>query len=195
MGNASKRFSPEASAVITASLPAGYDPSKASRVDTAVFGAGCFWGVELAFQRVPGVLSTEVGYAQGRESPPPDYESVCSGTTGHVEAVKVVFDMDVCTFQQLLTVFWSIHDPTQMNRQGGDVGTQYRSGVYYSSDQQKRLAMASRDEIATKYTSSIATEICPVAKFFVAEDYHQSYLAKGGQCAEKGDLSPIRCYG
>ncbi|KAF3971670.1 hypothetical protein ACB098_04G143800 [Castanea mollissima] len=166
----------------------------------AQFGAGCFWGVELAFQRVAGVVKTEVGYSQGHV-PDPNYKLVCTGTTNHVEVVRVQFDPKVCPYTNLLSLFWSRHDPTTPNRQGGDVGSQYRSGIYYYNETQARLAQESKEakqlELKDK---TIVTEILPAKKFYRAEEYHQQYLEKGGgrgakQSAEKGCNDPIRCYG
>ncbi len=126
----------------------------------------------------------------------PTYEEVCTGTTGHAEAVQIVFDASVVSYDELLTVLWDIHDPTTLNRQGGDTGTQYRSGIYYHNEDQRRTAFASRDQVQKKYNpTAIVTEVLPAKEFYMAEEYHQQYLQKGGQCAHKGDLSPIRCYG
>ena len=126
----------------------------------------------------------------------PSYEEVCTGSTGHTEAVQLTFDPTIVSYNELLTVLWDIHDPTTLNRQGGDAGTQYRSGIYYHTEDQRRVAFASREEEQKKYPSKpIVTEVLPAKEFYAAEDYHQQYLQKGGQCAFKGDLSPIRCYG
>ncbi|KAF5730907.1 peptide methionine sulfoxide reductase-like [Tripterygium wilfordii] len=166
----------------------------------AQFGAGCFWGVELAFQRVLGVLKTEVGYSQGHV-PDPNYKLVCSGTTNHVEVVRVQFDPQVCPYTNLLSVFWGRHDPTTVNRQGGDVGTQYRSGIYYYNETQARLARESMEAKQLELKENkIVTEILPANRFYRAEEYHQQYLEKGGrrglkQSADKGCNDPIRCYG
>ena len=201
MGNSpAKELKPAAVAVISKKIPTSWDPRKVPPENLEVFtcGAGCFWGIELAFARIPGVLSTEVGYTNGNEDimkRPPDYESVCTGKTGYVEAVRVEFDSSVVTYSDMLEVFWCIHDPTQANGQGGDIGTQYRSGIYYSSDRQKRTAQESRVRMQGKLDRDIATEISLASRWYPAEDYHQQYLAKGGQCSLKGDLSPIRCYG
>lgn len=162
--------------------------------EQATFAAGCFWGLELAFQRVPGVVSTRVGYTQGYTHSP-SYEEVCSGTTGHTEAVQVTFNPVAVSYPELLDVFWDRLDPTTKNRQGNDVGTQYRSGIYFHSEIQKQSALASRAAEQLKYERPIVTEILPSSEFYPAEDYHQQYLSKGGQCPNKGDLSPIRCYG
>lgn len=167
----------------------------------AQFGAGCFWGVELAFQRVVGVSKTEVGYSQGNVRDP-NYRLVCSGTTNHVEVVRVQFDPQVCPYTNLLSVFWGRHDPTTLNRQGADVGTQYRSGIYYYNETQARLARESMEakQLEMKDQRKIVTEILPAKRFYRAEEYHQQYLEKGGgrgskQSAEKGCNDPIRCYG
>ncbi|KAL9250121.1 Peptide methionine sulfoxide reductase-like protein [Drosera capensis] len=165
----------------------------------AQFGAGCFWGVELAFQRVPGVTKTEVGYSQGRVDDP-SYEDVCSGTTGHSEVVRVMYDVSLCGYERLLEVFWERHDPTTLNRQGNDVGTQYRSGIYYYSPEQEKAARESLEQHQKLLNRKIVTEILPAKKFYRAEEYHQQYLAKGGrfgfkQSAAKGCNDPIRCYG
>ncbi|KAJ4790593.1 Peptide methionine sulfoxide reductase [Rhynchospora pubera] len=165
----------------------------------AQFGAGCFWSVELAFQRVEGVVKTEVGYTQGH-FPNPTYKDVCSGQTGHSEVVRVHFDPAVCSYSTLLAVFWGKHDPTTVNRQGNDVGTQYRSGIYYYNEEQAKLAKESLEAKQKEITAKIVTEILPARKFYPAEEYHQQYLEKGGgsgnkQSARKGCNDPIRCYG
>ncbi|OIW21853.1 hypothetical protein TanjilG_13722 [Lupinus angustifolius] len=165
----------------------------------AEFGAGCFWGVELAFQRVPGVVKTEVGYSQGH-TPDPTYKLVCTGTTNHVEVVRVQFDPKVSPYTTLLDLFWSRHNPTTPNRQGEDVGAQYRSGIYYYNETQARLAKESKEAKQLELKENIVTEILPAKKFYIAEEYHQQYLENGGgqglkQCAAKGCNDPIRCYG
>jgi peptide-methionine (S)-S-oxide reductase len=160
-------------------------------LEEAVFGLGCFWGAERKFWQTPGVYSTAVGYAGGL-TPNPTYREVCSGMTGHNEVVRVVFDPKKVSFEQLLRVFWESHDPTQGMRQGNDVGTQYRSGIYYTSDAQKRAAEASRDAyqqaLKAKGYGDITTEILPAPAFYYAEDYHQQYLEKnpGGYCGLGG---------
>ncbi len=146
---------------------------------TVTFGAGCFWGVEYVFERVPGVLGTEVGYAGGHTENP-TYRDVCSHGTGHAEVLRVEFDPSVVSFDQLLEVFWAMHDPTQVNRQGPDVGDQYRSAIFTSSDDQQRAAEASRDAAQAKFDRPIATEIAPAGPFWPAEDYHQRYYDKNG---------------
>lgn len=156
---------------------------------------GCFWGIELVFQRVPGVVGTEVGYTQGTKKNP-TYEEVCSGRTGHTEAVQITYDSTAIKYDDLLAVFWDIIDPTLLNQQGNDVGTQYRTGIYYHNDEQQAAALRTKEEVKKKYGhQSIATEILPAAAWYPAEAHHQQYLAKGGQCSATGDLTPIRCYG
>lgn len=157
----------------------------------ALFGYGCFWGAEKKLWQVPGVLSTQVGYAGG-VTPNPTYREVCSGLTGHNEVVRVVFDPARVSYEELLRVFWENHDPTQGMRQGNDVGTQYRSGIYaYDADQQRR-AEASRalfqERLRARGFGDITTEIVPAPVFYLAEDYHQQYLAKNpdGYCGIGG---------
>ena len=148
---------------------------------TATFGAGCFWGVEAAFRQVPGVLSTAVGYAGGSLAKP-TYEQVCSGRTGHAEVVQVEYDPDQVSYEQLLDVFWSNHDPTQLNRQGPDIGTQYRSVIFAHDAEQAELARASKAELDTsgRFRRPIVTEVEPYMDFYRAEEYHQQYLEKRG---------------
>ncbi|KAF5959784.1 hypothetical protein HYC85_000993 [Camellia sinensis] len=146
----------------------------------AQFGAGCFWGVELAFQRVSAVTKTEVGYSQGHIHDP-SYDDVCSGTTHHSEVVRVQYDPKECSYETLLDVFWSRHDPTTVNRQGNDVGTQYRSGIYFYTPEQENAALESKERQQTLLNRNIVTEILPAKKFYRAEEYHQQYLKKGGQ--------------
>jgi len=148
---------------------------------TATFAAGCFWGVEATFRQVPGVTATQVGYTGGTVSNP-SYEDVCSGRTGHAEAVKVDYDPGRVTYAQLLEVFWKAHDPTQKNRQGPDVGTQYRSAIFVHDDEQRRLAEESkaRLERSGAHARPIVTEIVAAGDFWPAEDYHQQYLEKRG---------------
>jgi peptide-methionine (S)-S-oxide reductase len=157
----------------------------------AMFGMGCFWGAERKFWQLEGVYTTAVGYAAG-QTPNPTYREVCSGMTGHTEVVLVVFDPARITYEDLLKAFWENHDPTQGMRQGNDVGTQYRSGIYYYSDDQRRAAESSRDafqgELKGAGYGRITTEILPAPEFYYAEDYHQQYLAKnpGGYCGIGG---------
>ena len=145
------------------------------------FGEGCFWGVEAAYRQIPGVLSTAVGYLGGTLENP-TYHDVCSGRTGHAEVVQVTYDPSRVTYDDLLTVFWENHDPTTLNRQGPDIGTQYRSAIFYHDDAQKEAAIASKDERekSGRYRRPIVTEITPASEFYMAEDYHQQYLEKRG---------------
>ena len=161
------------------------------RMELALFGMGCFWGAERLFWQAPGVYSTSVGYAGG-STPNPTYEEVCSGLTGHNEVVRVAFDPAVVTFGDLLRLFWEAHDPTQGMRQGADVGTQYRSGIYVHDDSQRLAAETSRDayqrELSAAGHAPITTEIVAAPEFYYAEDYHQQYLAKNphGYCGMGG---------
>ena len=153
----------------------------AQGMEKATFAAGCFWGVEASFRKVEGVTSTRVGYTGGTTENP-TYSQVCSHRTGHAEAVEVTYDPAKVTYDQLLEVFWKIHDPTQLHRQGPDVGSQYRSAIFYHSDAQKAAAVASKERLAQsgKYKKLIVTEIVPAATFWQAEEYHQQYLEKHG---------------
>jgi peptide-methionine (S)-S-oxide reductase len=148
----------------------------------ATFGAGCFWGVEAAFRRVEGVASTAVGYSGGRV-PNPTYEDVCTDETGHAEVVQVEYDPDRVSYERLLEVFWNSHDPTTLNRQGPDFGTQYRSVIFYHDEEQKATAIASKERAQAngRYSRPIVTEIRPAAMFYRAEDYHQQYYEKHGE--------------
>ncbi len=161
------------------------------KLETAMFGLGCFWGAERKYWEAPGVCSTAVGYAAGF-TPNPNYEEVCSGRTGHNEVVRVIFDPARTSYSEMLRIFWEDHDPTQGMRQGNDNGTQYRSGIYVFSDEQTRAAEASRESfqkiLSEAGYGSITTEIGPAPQFYFAEDYHQQYLAKnpGGYCGLGG---------
>ena len=150
--------------------------------ETATFAAGCFWGVEATFRALPGVLRTSVGYTGGSVESP-SYERVCSGRTGHAEAVQVEFDPSAVTFEQLLETFWTNHNPTTRNRQGWDLGSQYRSAIFFHSDDQHAAAVATRDALQPSRRRKIVTEILPAERFWVAEDYHQQYLEKRGQAS------------
>jgi len=160
-------------------------------LELAMFGMGCFWGAERVFWKTPGVFSTAVGYAAG-VTPDPDYERVCSGLTGHAEVVRAVFDPARVSYATLLRLFWESHDPTQGMRQGNDVGTQYRSGIYVYTTEQRRLAEASGDAYQRALVKAghgrITTEILDAPEFYYAEEYHQQYLAKnpGGYCGLGG---------
>lgn len=150
-------------------------------IEMATFGAGCFWGVEAAFRKLPGIVDVKVGYMGGHVDNP-TYEQVCTNTTGHAEVAQVSFDSDKITYEELLAVFWDIHDPTQLNRQGPDVGSQYRSVIFYHSDEQKRIAEESKQKLgnAGKVSREIVTGIIAASDFWVAEDYHQRYFEKHG---------------
>lgn len=150
-------------------------------METAIFGAGCFWGVEDAFSKLDGVRETTVGYLGGSMENP-SYEDVCSGETGHAEVVQIEFDPAKISYKQLLDVFWKMHDPTTLNRQGPDVGTQYRSAVFYQSIEQKQLAEQSKIELqnAGVFKNPVITEITKASTFYKAEEYHQEYLKKNG---------------
>jgi peptide-methionine (S)-S-oxide reductase len=176
-GRAEKMRVPAAHEVLGTPLEGPYRQG----TETAEFALGCFWGEERTFWQVPGVVTTAVGY-EGGYTPNPSYEEVCSGRTGHAETVRVVFDPAKVSYQQLLKVFWESHDPTQGMRQGNDVGSQYRSAIFYSTEAQKAAAEESKAEYQKRLTQAgygeITTEIVPAGEFYFAEDYHQQYLHK-----------------
>ncbi|MBL7498601.1 peptide-methionine (S)-S-oxide reductase MsrA [Frankia sp. CNm7] len=178
---------PERHAVLGTSIEGPFPDG----LEVAVFGLGCFWGAERKFWQTPGVYSTAVGYAGGY-SPNPTYDEACSGLTGHTEAVQVVYDPAEVSYDQLLSVFWEAHDPTQGLRQGNDVGSQYRSAIYTNSDEQAAAAARSRDAYQKRLTAAgygpITTELAPAGPFYYAEDYHQQYLHKvpNGYCGLGG---------
>ena len=149
--------------------------------EKATFGAGCFWGVEAAFRQIKGVVSTQVGYMGGKMKNP-TYKDVCTDKTGHVEVVEVTYDPKRVSYEKLLDVFWNNHDPTQLNRQGPDVGTQYRTVIFYQTPGQKKIAIASKENLekSKKYSKPIMTEVVPAPAFYKAEEYHQQYLEKRG---------------
>lgn len=159
---------------------------KKNMTEKATFGAGCFWEVEAAFRKVKGVLSTAVGYSGGTLINPA-YEDVCTGQTGHAEVVQVDYDPSQVSYGELLEVFWQIHDPTTLNRQGPDIGTQYRSAIFYHSPEQKARAKASRERIekSGRTKRPIVTEITPASEFYRAEEYHQQYFEKRGRSAHE----------
>jgi peptide-methionine (S)-S-oxide reductase len=149
--------------------------------EKATFGAGCFWGVEAAFRQIKGVISTAVGYSGG-DYKNPSYRDVCTGRTGHAEVVEVTYDPTRVSYEDMLKVFWENHNPTTLNRQGPDVGTQYRSAVFFHSPEQEQAARASMEELTRsgRYNRPIVTQIEPASEFYMAEDYHQQYLEKRG---------------
>lgn len=150
-------------------------------MEQAIFGAGCFWGVEAEFRKLKGVLNTSVGYTGG-STKNPTYKDVCSYATGHAEVVQIDFDPRIITYEELLNTFWSIHNPTTLNRQGPDIGSQYRSVIYYMNEEQKDKALSKLEEldISKKYKDPIVTEIKPAIEYYLAEDYHQQYFEKRG---------------
>jgi peptide-methionine (S)-S-oxide reductase len=150
--------------------------------EEATFAAGCFWQVEIDFANTPGVLSTMVGYTGG-STDSPSYEEVCTGRTGHAEAVHLTFDPEQVSYEELLNVFFDLHDPTQMNRQGPDVGSQYRSAIFFHTAEQEREAIAAKERAATEHHGEVVTEIVPAQHFWLAEDYHQRYLEKRGMAS------------
>ena len=168
--------------------------SMSASLSQATFAAGCFWSVELVFQREPGVVTTKVGYIGGKKDKP-TYEEVCTGKTGHAEAVHLEYDPKIVSYDRLLKVFWEKHNPTQKDRQGNDVGTQYRSAIFYHNEEQKEIAKKSIAEEEKVLNRKIVTELTKFTTFWDAEEYHQKYLEKGGQCSIKGNKDKIRCYG
>lgn len=152
---------------------------KSSKYEKAIFAAGCFWGVEEAFRNVKGVVSTKAGYTGGKTKNP-TYEDVCSNKTGHAEAVEIEYDPSKITYDELLDIFWKMHDPTTLNQQGPDIGTQYRSGIFYTNDGQKKMAFASKEKLekSGKFKNKIVTQIVPTSDFYPAENYHQKYYMK-----------------
>lgn len=149
-------------------------------LEKAVFGAGCFWCIETMFQDLEGVEKVQSGY-MGGQTDNPTYKDICTGTTGHAEVLLVHFDPKVISYNELLLAFWYVHDPTQLNRQGNDVGTQYRSAVFYFNEEQKKAATASKKQAQERHSSPIVTEITPVATFYPAEDYHTDYFNLHGE--------------
>ena len=159
-------------------------------LEKATFGAGCFWGVEAAFRQIPGVVDTRVGYTGGNVENP-SYELVCSHTTGHAEAVEVTYDPERVSYEDLLDVFWAKHNPTTKNRQGFDLGSQYRSAIFFHSPEQEAAALRTKDERQEKlrWPKRIVTEIVPADEFYEAEDYHQQYLEKRGRASCTAELA------
>lgn len=155
-----------------------------AETNKATFAAGCFWGVESAFRTIDGVIDTQVGYIGGKKDDP-TYRQVCSGATGHAEALEITFDPAIVSYDKLVELFWRVHDPTQVNRQGPDVGTQYRSAIFYHSEEQKKIAEMSKAALdaAKKFRRPVATQIVPAGTFWRAEEYHQRYFEKSGRPA------------
>ena len=150
-------------------------------MEKALLAAGCFWGVEETFRTTNGVIDTKVGYSGGHKDNP-TYEEVCTGNTDHAEVVKIEFDETIITYEQILNIFLENHNPTQLNRQGPDIGTQYRSSIFYFNDNQKAEAELKLNSLQKKYNNNIVTEIKKATEFYLAEEYHQEYVAKGGIC-------------
>jgi len=151
-----------------------------AQLEQATFAAGCFWGVEVEFRNTPGVKDAQVGYVGG-QTENPTYKEVCSGRTGHAEGVVVTFDPREVSYGELVDSFWRLHDPTQLNRQGWDVGTQYRSAIFVRSPEQERVALESKERAQARFSKPITTEIVPADTFWPAEEYHQQYLVKNGR--------------
>ena len=171
---------------LQAALLAGYNylMTVKNTTEKATFAAGCFWGIETAFSKINGVISTVVGYTGGHFFKNPTYKDVCSGTTGHAEAVLIEYDPTVITYNELLKVFWEIHDPSTFNRQGPDIGTQYRSAVFFHNSEQEKIAKESKKNLENSkvHKSEIVTEIIPAQDFWKAEEYHQKYFEKQKRC-------------
>jgi peptide-methionine (S)-S-oxide reductase len=168
--------------LLSVMIPVSAQQQKRSSMETAVVGGGCFWCVEAVFEEVPGVTSVVSGYAGGQAGNP-TYEAVCTGETGHAEVVQITFDPSKVSYARLLEMFWKAHDPTTQNRQGADVGTQYRSVILYQNDAQRTTAEASRVEAQKRLKQPIVTELNPLAKFYPAEEYHQDYFRKNPNAA------------
>ena len=150
-------------------------------MNTAILAAGCFWGIEEVFRTTKGVIDTKVGYTGGTKIDP-TYEEVCTDLTGHAEVVKVDFDEAIISYEDILNIFFANHNPTQLNRQGPDIGTQYRSSVFYLNSDQKEIAISKIKSLQPQYNNSIVTEVVEGSQFYLAEEYHQQYVAKGGIC-------------
>jgi peptide-methionine (S)-S-oxide reductase len=159
-------------------------------VKKATFGAGCFWGVEAAFRQIDGVTATRVGYSGGTLENP-TYEDVCSHTTGHAEVVEVTYDPDQVSYEELLQVFWRKHDPTQLNRQGWDIGDNYRSVIFFHDDEQREAALKSKSAEQVNWRSPIVTQVEPAQTFYEAEDYHQQYLERRGRSSCTAQLARV----
>jgi len=148
-------------------------------MEIATLAAGCFWGVEAAFEKIKGIEKTTVGYTGGKTKNP-TYEQVCTNKTGHAEAIQIMYNPEEIKYDQILEIFWTIHDPTQLNRQGPDIGTQYRSAIFYHSEEQKKIAEQSKENKQKQYNKKIVTENYTSQEFYPAEEYHQKYLEKQG---------------
>ena len=168
--------------IIVASSVSLAQKGSAMAQEKATLGAGCFWCVEAVFERIPGVQSVVAGYAGGSK-PNPTYEEVCSGNTGHAEVAQITFDPSIVSFEKILEVYWKAHDPTTMNRQGADVGTQYRSVVFYDGEKQKLAAERSKKEAQRYFEDPIVTEVQPLKEFYKAENYHQDYYKNNPNAA------------
>jgi peptide-methionine (S)-S-oxide reductase len=185
--NGAFRFASLAAGLAFTFLPGAMNAqtNSAAKTETATFGGGCFWCAEAVFQRIPGVKSVTSGFAGGTV-PNPTYEEVCTGTTGHAEVIQLKFDPAIITYDKILEIFWEAHDPTTLNRQGEDIGTQYRSIILYANDAQERIAKDSKAKAGKKFTEPIVTEIVPLKAFYSAEAYHQNYFnthKNGSYCA------------
>jgi peptide-methionine (S)-S-oxide reductase len=168
---------------------------KENALEKATFAAGCFWGVEAAFRQIPGVVATRVGYTGGHTTDP-TYERVCSHTTGHAEAVEVTYDPERVSYEQLLDVFWTKHNPTTKNRQGLDIGDQYRSAIFFHSPEQQETAERTKEAVQAKlhWPKKVVTEIVPAPEFYEAEDYHQQYLEKRGRSSCTVELAEAKTH-
>ena len=181
------------------SVPTGEKDMSATddkQLAVATIGGGCFWCTEAIFQELEGVEAVVSGYSGGTPDTA-NYRAVCNGNTDHAEVIQVKFDPEKISYEDVLEVFWRTHDPTTPNQQGADIGTQYRSVIFFHDDEQKEIATAYKQQLdeSGDFKKKIVTEIVPFETFFAAEDYHQAYLVKGGQSAAKGATAPIRCYG
>jgi methionine-S-sulfoxide reductase len=161
--------------------------------ETAIFSAGCFWSHQLSYDRIPAVIETAVGYTGGQTSDP-TYEEVCTDTTGHAESIKIIFNSNIATYEDLVLVFFERHDPTTLNQQGNDRGTQYRSAIFYLTDEQRNIAQRLKEKTQIRLGKTVVTEITKASKFWDAEEYHQKYLLKHGYSDQKGNTSPVPCY-
>jgi len=170
------------------------DPESGNVYSVATFAGGCFWGTELRYQRQEGVIATAVGYTQGNVDKP-NYEQVCSGSTGHTEGIQLIYDPTICSYERLVTILLNSINPTLKNQVGNDRGTQYRHGIYFHTEEQREIAQSLIDSRQEQFTVPIVTEVKGVDVFWPAENYHQRYLEKGGQSAEKNCEETVRCYG